>query len=199
MYEYITAYQYYYIGHASSAQNHTQFLETFRKVCEEQIPSDLDVKLDELSITRDNRIKIVLNGSRSLLAIALSTLAIGRSDMKQAEREGSDFSRAMDHLDKAVTGLRDAGAQYHIPRGLLARAACYRLQGLFPKAWEDLNEAKEIAESGDMKLHLVDYHLEAARVCSAEGKTKESKEHYKIAAQLIEETGYHRRDGEVRA
>jgi hypothetical protein len=48
-----------------------------------------------------------------------------------------------------------------------------------------------------MKLHLVDYHLEAGRVCSAEGKSHEAKEHFETAAEMIEETGYHRRDEEV--
>jgi hypothetical protein len=60
-----------------------------------------------------------------------------------------------------------------------------------------LNEAREIAELGDMKLHLVDYHLEARRVCSAEGKSDEAKEHFETAKKMIEETGYHRRDEEV--
>jgi len=60
-----------------------------------------------------------------------------------------------------------------------------------------LNEAKEIAQLGDMKLYLVDYHLEAGRVCSAEGKSGEANEHFKTAVKMIEETGYHRRDSEI--
>jgi tetratricopeptide (TPR) repeat protein len=120
--------------------------------------------------------------NRWLLDISLDILTLGRACMMQAEKEGTrNFSRAFDYLDRAVEGLRDAGTQDHLPRGLLARAACYRLQGLFSRAREDLNEAKEIAESGDMKLHLVDYHLEAGRVCSAEGKSDEAKEHFETA------------------
>jgi len=48
-----------------------------------------------------------------------------------------------------------------------------------------------------MKLHLTDYHLEACRLCLAEGKTKEAGEHLDMAKEMIKETGYHRRDGEV--
>ena len=80
----------------------------------------------------------------------------------------------------------------------MARAECYRQQQQFSKAWDDLNEALEIAESGSMKLHLVDYHLEAGRLCEAEGKHDQAVVHFKTAAKMIEETGYHRRDGEVR-
>ncbi len=98
---------------------------------------------------------------------------------------------------EAVAGPREAGTYDHLPRGLLARAECYRRQKQFSKAWDDLNEALEITESGSMKLYLTDYHLEAGRLCEAEGKTGEAKEHFKKAAEMIEEAGYHRRDKEV--
>jgi len=118
--------------------------------------------------------------------------------MMQAEKEGTrDFSRGLDYLDRAVEGLRESGYQYYLPLGLLVRAACFRLQGLFSRAREDLNEAGEIAQLGDMKLHLVDYHLEAGRLCSAEDKPGEAQKHFKTAAKMIEETGYHRRDSEI--
>ena len=77
---------------------------------------------------------------------------------------GGCLVQAADYLNQAVAGLREAGAQEFIVRGLLARAALYRAQGEFAKAWEDLEEAREIAERGEMNLHLVDYHLEACRV-----------------------------------
>jgi tetratricopeptide (TPR) repeat protein len=135
--------------------------------------------------------------NRQLISIALDTLTLGRAAMMQAIEQGTDFTRAAEHLDRAVQGLRESGDQGELPQGLLARAECYRRQKQFSKAWGDLNEALEIAELGSMKLHLVDYHLEAGRLCEAEGKTVEAKEHFKKAAKLIEETGYHRRDKEV--
>jgi len=133
-----------------------------------------------------------------LLDVALDNLTHGRAWMMQAEKEGTgDFSRAFDYLDRAVEGLRESGDQDMLALALIKRAACSRLQSLFPRAWEDINEAKEIAELGDMKLHLVDYHLEAGRVCSAENKSDEANEHFKTAKKMIEETGYHRRDSEI--
>ncbi len=65
------------------------------------------------------------------------------------------------------------------------------------KAWQDLHEAFEIAELGSMKLYIADYHLEPGRLCRAEGKEKEAAEHFREAKALIDETGYHRRNGEV--
>jgi len=89
--------------------------------------------------------------SDSLLDMALENLSAGRAFLQQA-----------------VAGLREAGTQHELPRGLFARAACYRAQNEFAPAWADLEEAREIAERGEMKLHLADYHLEAGRVCMAQ-------------------------------
>jgi len=47
-----------------------------------------------------------------------------------------------------------------------------------------------------MKLFLVDYHLEARRVCVEQGETEKAKGHYEAAKKGIIETGYHRRDRE---
>jgi tetratricopeptide (TPR) repeat protein len=133
-----------------------------------------------------------------LLSIALDNLTLGRAWMIKAEKEGiRNFRRALDYLDRAVEGLREAGTQNMLPLALLARAACFRLQENFSSAWEDLSEAKEIAELGEMKLHLVNYHIEAARVSSAEGKDEDARLHFETAGKMIKETGYHRRDEEI--
>jgi hypothetical protein len=105
-----------------------------------------------------------------------------------------------------VDGLLEAGQQDDLPRGLLARAAFYRIVGDFANAREDLREAQEIAERGTMGLWLVDYHLEAARLLNEELKVKSEKweelrqemaEHVAAAETLIAKTGYHRRDREL--
>ena len=105
--------------------------------------------------------------------------------------------------------MRKSGRQEFLPHGLLARATLSRHQKEFLKSWTDLDEAREIAEYGQMRLYLTDYHLEA---CRKEHKiiedgetldlTKEEMqarfgEHFKEAERLIQETGYHRRDGEL--
>ncbi len=138
--------------------------------------------------------------NRWLLAIALDTLSLGRAWlMKTVREENRDFTRALEYVNRAVTGLRESGNQDDLPRGLFARAECFRLMKQYSKAWDDLKEAFEIAEMGDMKLHLCDYHLEAGRLCAAEGKEKEAEQHFQVAKEMIEETGYFRRKKEVRS
>jgi tetratricopeptide (TPR) repeat protein len=133
-----------------------------------------------------------------LLDIGLHNLSLGRAWMKKAVEEGSrDFTTAMDYLNRAAAGLREAGQQQYLAPGLLIRAECYRLLKQYKKAWEDLNEAEEIAESGGMKLYLCDLHLEAGRLCLAEEKNKQAEHHFSRAKKMIEETGYFRRREET--
>jgi len=133
-----------------------------------------------------------------LLAIALDKLKLGQAwEIKAQAKKTSNFRRAMDLLTQAVEGLREAGTLHELPPALFVRAECYRRQKQFSNAWDDLKEAEEIATLGSMKLYLVDYHLEAGRLCKDEGKVDEAKYHFETAARMIKETGYHRRDGEV--
>jgi hypothetical protein len=130
-------------------------------------------------------------------------------------------------LDAAVDGLRKAGQEVLLPHGLLVRAACLRDMGEWSTAARDLRETREIAERGEMRLFLTDWHLESARLLLAQlpqpatrttgmfwwsktiveaptlnGEQKEmrrqAEEHVQAAAKLIAETGYHRRDRELR-
>jgi tetratricopeptide (TPR) repeat protein len=145
-----------------------------------------------------NALDIVLGGSRNLLDIALSTLSLGRAALLQAQAEGpAVLPEAERCLNQAVQGLRDAGQHQELPRGLLARAELHRFKKDWPAAWRDLDEACEIAERGEMRLHLADYHLEAARLSLAEGNKDKAREHFTTAKQMVEEMGYGRRTPEI--
>ncbi|MCH8872369.1 hypothetical protein IH824_06285 [candidate division KSB1 bacterium] len=161
-----------------------------------------------------------LEWASGLLNIALDNLSLGRAHFLQSIADGStDYSKAESYLNQAVAGLREAGAQDMLPLGYFARAALYRVQQNFAAAWEDLSEAHEIAERGEMRLYLADFHLEACRLHLAQHKAGESfvpeslgaktispvpenhleaaKAHLKIAKEMINKMGYHRRDPEV--
>ncbi len=111
--------------------------------------------------------------------------------------------RAKNWLDQAVAGLREAGTEDHLPRGLLARAACCRwaivLLGQpdsIAQAVQDLHETEDIAQRGGMRLHMIDFHLEAARLALAAGQdilSRTASQHLAAAKQGIAETGYKRR------
>jgi len=58
-------------------------------------------------------------------------------------------------------------------------------------------EAFALATRGEMRLHLADCHLEAARLSLATGDHATAREAWETAKAMIEEMGYHRRDGEV--
>jgi len=130
-----------------------------------------------------------------LLDIALDNLSLGRCHLLRALAENTnDFRQAETYLNLAVEGLRESGgSQHHLPRGLLARAALFRAKKEFENALTDLNEAREIAEYGGMKLFLTDYHLETCRLCLAQNKPGEAQTHLQTAKTLIAQTGYNRR------
>uniref|UniRef100_UPI0040569804 hypothetical protein n=1 Tax=Candidatus Electronema sp. TaxID=2698783 RepID=UPI0040569804 len=104
--------------------------------------------------------------------------------------------RAVEWLDQAVDGLREAGQEQYLPRGLLARAACRRWAAHFSAAEQDLQECEDIAQRGGMQLHLIDCHLEAARLALTSGRAvlgHTAEEHLAAAEDGIIKTGYKRR------
>ncbi|WP_417913051.1 NB-ARC domain-containing protein [Candidatus Electronema sp. TJ] len=108
--------------------------------------------------------------------------------------------RAVEWLNQAVDGLREAGTEHNLPWGLLARAACRRWAAHFSAAERDLRDCEEIAQRGGMQLHLIDCHLEAARLALASGKAVlglTAEEHLAAAEDGITKTGYKRRLVEV--
>jgi tetratricopeptide (TPR) repeat protein len=154
-----------------------------------------------------------------LMNIALDNLSIGKALLLQSiHNKSGDFFKAEEFLNRAVDGLREAGTQDYLPRGLFARTTLYRLKKDFDLSWTDLDEAREIAEYGEMRLHLADYHLEACRNIkdqlavgcyeiiengetlrlSKEEMEVKFREHLQEVERLVAETGYHRRDGELK-
>ncbi|MCH7602967.1 MAG: hypothetical protein IIB54_09395 [Planctomycetes bacterium] len=107
-----------------------------------------------------------------------------------------------------MTNCARRGAIHHLPRGLLARAAIFRVtfehcdESSIPDAERDLDEVIDIstrdeANGGTLKLFLCDAHLEYARLRLAQKQTDEARKHFDVASALVDECGYHRRDDEV--
>ncbi len=155
----------------------------------------LDIALDHLTL--------------GLTALYGSVLA-SRRRRDESARSSSDLSAEAQRglapagapLDAAVDGLRRAGTQDHLPRGLLTRAWLRGLSG--PRtgpdsAQDDLDEAWDIAERGPMPLFLADIHLHRARLFHAvtpypwESPPRDLAE----ARRLIETHGYWRRKEEL--
>ena len=136
----------------------------------------------------------------NLLDIAHNYLSLGRAHLLEAQQKAkADFSQAANQLDHAVEGLRLAGQQVELPRGLLllARAALHRVHGRPTRSQTDLDEAMSIAQRGVMRLFEADAHLEYARLHLAMGDAEKARESLATAKAMIEEMDYHRRDPEV--
>ena len=105
-----------------------------------------------------------------LLDNALDHLTLGRAALYRAILEHSDLrilTSGFSRIAAAVDGLRSAGAQEFIARGLLTRAWLRSLTGFRTgpeSAQSDLDDAWEIAERGPMPLFLADIHLHRARL-----------------------------------
>jgi len=154
-------------------------------------------------------------GEAWLLDIALDHLSLGRALLLEhcLTGEASSLTSATEHLNAAVDGLRKAGTQDHLPRGLLARAALRRVIGDPSGAAHDLAEVQESAERSGMRLFQVDALIEEACQQMAKANTgsnsnettpptadwkAKANECVAKAKALIEETGYHRRDPEIK-
>ncbi|MBV6438779.1 MAG: hypothetical protein DYG98_12270 [Haliscomenobacteraceae bacterium CHB4] len=150
-----------------------------------------------------------------LLDTALNKLTLGRVLLVRQQAENNYSPQTGIWLNEAVEGLRNAGSLDHLPRGLLVRATWHRYEGRYTEAYQDLREVLEIAESRGMRLYLVDYHIEMAKLLQdrplvstpsptppPNGKgdvERDAAWHKAEARRLIEQTGYKRRLAEVEA
>ena len=169
--------------------------ERFRQVCQEVLE-------------RANEAQQVAESNHWLLDIALDHLTLGRAHLGMAlaappptapgEDRAAGLAQAAEPLDRAVDGLRRAGQEHYLPLALLSRAALRRFRSNFSGAAADLAEALEIAERGPMRLYECDAHLEWARLCRDQGDLAAAREHLERARALVAETGYGRREREVR-
>ena len=145
----------------------------------------------EISLNASDRGMINLG----MLDIALDQLTLGRAHLKQ-----HDLPKATHWLNQAITGLRAAGTQDHLPLGLIARATLHRHTQNFYLSHQDLQEVHDIAQPSGMRLHLTDYHLEMTRLLLTEqASDDEIQHHIQAATELIEATGYKRRLPELEA
>lgn len=125
---------------------------------------------DKVLYRVNKTIQLKDEGWYSLLSVSLDLLTLGRVYL-----EKGGLVKAILWLDRAVASLRLAGMQDSLSRGLLARAAFYRLTGSFDNAREDLQEVFGITESSGMRLHLTDYYLEMVGLILAESHPNSSK------------------------
>jgi len=133
-----------------------------------------------------------------ILSIALDHLALARAlSLSAADGTAADSAAINAHFDQAVQGLRDTGQEIMLPHGLLHRAAWYQQQGQLKDAEQDLREALQIAERGEMRLFEADARLGLAVL---EGlPVLEARAQWDKARAIIDETGYESRRARLEA
>jgi tetratricopeptide (TPR) repeat protein len=168
------------------------------KMFEWRVPGDslLDIALDHLTLGRAALYAAVLS------ADSLSSFVVAPGDEVHSSGPASLRSAPASHLESAVSGLRRAGMQHEIPRGLLTRAWLRSITGARTgpeSAQTDLDEVWEIAKRGPMPLFLADIHLYRARLFHAVQPYPWTSPQDDLAAarKLIEQCGYWRRKEEL--
>ena len=151
-----------------------------------------DGKFEEAIAHAKESLEIEKAKAPNPLFIGLSHLILGRVYLCQRKN-----TEAKKWLNPSLEYLREANNQDHLPRILLIFSNLHRYEGQYKQAHDYLAEVLEIAEPNGMRLHLNDYHLEMARLLIAKGKPLEAEKHVEIAAGMIQEMGYHRRDKEL--
>lgn len=138
----------------------------------------------------------------SFLDIALDHLTLGRAALYNAILNRSDFhllASDRSHIADALDGCRRAGTQHFIPAALFTRAWLRAMEFDATGARADLDDAWDIAERAPMRLYLADIHLHRARLFfrTQPYPWKSPQDDIAAAEILINECGYHRRDGEL--
>jgi tetratricopeptide (TPR) repeat protein len=166
-------------------------------------------KVAEVERRASQTLEWALQQQVDILSAALDNLSLGRAKFVGARYIVPQPNDAIVYFNRAVDGLRQAGSQEFIARGLLARAEYCRVIGDLVKAQRDLDEVFSIATRGGMGLHLADCHLGYARLALARGTDErrgeamlrpyrdDARAHLSTAKEMIEKMGYHRRDNEV--
>ncbi len=81
-------------------------------------------------------------------------------------------------------------------RGLVGEV--YRVTEDLSNAQRDLDETMKIATRSGMRLFEADAHLEYARLHLAMGDKDQARASLAAGRKIVQETGYHRRDGAVK-
>ncbi len=125
-------------------------------------------------------------------------ISIGRALLlRDLKRKQKISNKTKEYIEDGLDLLRRSGAQDFLISGLLVRNALYRVLCNYQLAQSDLDEARRIAERGEMRRRLCDCHLESARLSLATGDRASARKAWETAKAMIEQMGYHRWDGEV--
>nr|VFJ67642.1 MAG: SEFIR domain-containing protein [Candidatus Kentron sp. FW] len=176
------------------------------------IPENLDAwiaRCNQVSEQATQTLEWAQRNELGHLSIALDHLTLARAEWYRTLLSNAGIPPGTDphaippdlptHLAAAVDGLRQANIMEYLIRALLTRAWYRTATGDGSGAWTDLEEVRDIAEGGPMPLFLADCLLTRARLFgnSHDYPWESVQDDLAAARQLIDQHGYHRRDGEL--
>ncbi|MEM6591768.1 MAG: hypothetical protein AAF651_07910, partial [Cyanobacteria bacterium P01_C01_bin.73] len=164
-----------------------------------------------------DRVKYALeeaNDKDFLLDAGLDNISLGQTYLLEAtlrhkypaESSTSEdpmilLHQATHHFNQSVSLLRQAGAQEFIARGLLARAALWRMssqliadssqltkEDYLEKAHRDLTEVEQIARRSKMLIHQIEAALERCRLALAMDNQIQARAKLDEAKALVKQT-----------
>ncbi len=170
-------------------------------------PSGQNSTLCQEVASRAEQALVVAERQNDLLSIALDHLTLGRCALlahthsTQAWPQPAPLASAGQHLQLAVTGVRQADAGGYLPRTLITRAEYYCANHQPTAALADLAESWEIAESGPMPLLMADIHLTRVKLFATTTPYPwhTPQADLQAARHLIEQCGYWRKKEELAA
>ncbi|MGB9293821.1 MAG: TIR domain-containing protein [Desulfobaccales bacterium] len=182
--------------HAEKIQQESPFLTSLGGF----VYCELLLSLGRYRKVHERAAKIIEVGSelRTIRDIALGHLAMGQAFLMKALTEGSnDLTMALEQLDQAVAGLRQAGREDFVVLGLLARSGLYRIWEDWERARQDLQEAMARVKRSGMALLQIEAHMEYTRLYLALGHPEKARPQLATAKKMIGDLGYGRRNQDV--
>ncbi len=148
----------------------------------------LDMGIDNVTLGRTYLLEATLrhkNPVESITSEALTAL----------------LQQATHHLNQSISLLRKSGNQDHVPRGLLARAALWRVnsqliidnsqltkEDYLKKANRDLTEVEQIADRSNMLIFQIEAALERCRLALTLGDKAQARTKLHEAKALVKQT-----------
>ncbi|MEM8544965.1 MAG: AAA family ATPase [Cyanobacteria bacterium P01_H01_bin.119] len=179
-------------------------------------------RCDEVRDRAEKTLEIAQTSELSLLTHGLDNLTLGRTYLLEAtfrhkhpaesitaEALTALLQQATHHLHQSVSLLRQAGQEQELPRGLLARAALWRMNSKFKilcekskalqnsklvkdeyleKANRDLAEVEQIADRSKMLIFQIEATLERCRLALAMDNQAQARTKLDEAKALVKQT-----------
>jgi len=140
--------------------------------------------------------------NQGLLAAGLCYLLLARASLIEALRDGDQPSQETEsYVEKALDFNRRSGYDEFVVRSLLTRASLKRCANRFDAAQKDIDDARDVAQRGGMRLNEIEVDLEQAELLLVRpgGDRGEVAERVAKVCAQVAQSGYGRREDQAQS